>query len=310
MTTGGSTPQRLGRTAALGVSLQLTVRIVGVAATLVAVVASLALVVLVVGLLWFPACARSLRAQVLGIARVQARATGQQLPVPTLPDITPPAPGDSALRTALRDTVALVTNRATWRLLLWALLESCLGVVLAVLPIGLVGWGIDGLLVMPLLHLVLRLEPNEWYAFVPVSSPSMVPVASLLGLVFIALGWLTGPWWVRLHGRWCTVLLAPGEEELRARVEELTVSRTEIRDDAAAELRRLEREVHDGTQSQLVAIGLTLGTAEAMLETDPDRARELIEQAREESSLALSDLRGLMRGIRPPILADRGSARH
>jgi signal transduction histidine kinase len=93
---------------------------------------------------------------------------------------------------------------------------------------------------------------------------------------------------------------------LTARVERLTETRAEVVDAAAAELRRLERDLHDGAQARLVALGINLRAAERMIRTQPDAAVALVAECRETSAQALSDLRNLVRGIYPPVLADRG----
>jgi signal transduction histidine kinase len=93
---------------------------------------------------------------------------------------------------------------------------------------------------------------------------------------------------------------------LTARVERLTQTRAEAVDSAAAELRRLERDLHDGAQARLVALGINLRTAEKMMEASPAAAAALVADCRNTATLALSELRGLVRGIYPPVLADRG----
>ncbi len=72
------------------------------------------------------------------------------------------------------------------------------------------------------------------------------------------------------------------------------------------ELRRVERDLHDGAQARLVSLGMSLGLAEQMMEADPAQARRLLTDARTSAGAALSDLRDLVRGIHPPVLADRG----
>jgi signal transduction histidine kinase len=79
-------------------------------------------------------------------------------------------------------------------------------------------------------------------------------------------------------------------------------------DTQAAELRRIERDLHDGAQARLVALGMSLAIAEQQLEHDPESARALLTEARAASSDALAELRDLVRGIHPPVLADRGLA--
>ncbi len=102
-------------------------------------------------------------------------------------------------------------------------------------------------------------------------------------------------------------MLEPTREMLLSRrVAELYETRHDAVDTSAAELRRIERDLHDGAQARLVAMGMSLGTIEALVERDPARAKQLIAQARENSAEALTELRDLVRGIHPPVLAERG----
>jgi signal transduction histidine kinase len=93
---------------------------------------------------------------------------------------------------------------------------------------------------------------------------------------------------------------------LTARVERLARTRADAVDSAAAELRRLERDLHDGAQARLVALGINLRTAEKLIEVSPPAAATLVADCRNTATLALSELRDLVRGIYPPVLADRG----
>ena len=102
-------------------------------------------------------------------------------------------------------------------------------------------------------------------------------------------------------------LLSPSREAaLEARVGELAATRAGAVDAAAAELQRIERDLHDGAQARLVALALDLGMAEERFARDPEGARELVGEAREEAKRALAELRDLARGIRPSLLAERG----
>jgi signal transduction histidine kinase len=97
------------------------------------------------------------------------------------------------------------------------------------------------------------------------------------------------------------------EAELQERVGELTRTRQGALDVQAAELRRIERDLHDGAQARLVALSLLLGRTEERLGDRPEEA-ELVRRARAEASAAIGELRDLARGIAPPVLADRGLA--
>ena len=102
-------------------------------------------------------------------------------------------------------------------------------------------------------------------------------------------------------------LLAPNERtRLALRVQELTESRAVTVDAQATEIRRIERDLHDGAQARLVALGMSLGMAENAVDSDPAGAKLILAEARAASSEALSELRDLVRGIHPPVLADRG----
>jgi signal transduction histidine kinase len=95
---------------------------------------------------------------------------------------------------------------------------------------------------------------------------------------------------------------------LTQRIDYLEVSRTDAVDMQQSDLSRIERDLHDGAQARLVALGMNLGMAEQKFATDPDGARLLVSEAREGVGDALKELRDLVRGIRPPVLADRGLA--
>ncbi|MFN8111750.1 MAG: histidine kinase [Solirubrobacterales bacterium] len=96
-----------------------------------------------------------------------------------------------------------------------------------------------------------------------------------------------------------------GEHELEERVVELTRTRRGALDVQAQELRRIERDLHDGAQARLVALSMQLGRAEERLADRPED-QELVRAAREEAGAAIAELRDLARGIAPPVLADRG----
>ncbi len=128
-------------------------------------------------------------------------------------------------------------------------------------------------------------------------------MAVLQGLAFAGFGVgltaLTFPALGRFVG-----LSADGE--LTRRVQRLTESRAVVVDTAAADLRRLERDLHDGAQARLVALGMNLRAAEKLIPVSPEAAVALVAEAREASARALTELRELVRGVHPPVLADRG----
>jgi signal transduction histidine kinase len=129
----------------------------------------------------------------------------------------------------------------------------------------------------------------------------------LQGILVAALGFLAAPWMLRAYGTFNRSLLAPTRQaELAQRVQHLSETRSSTIDSGAAEMRRIERDLHDGAQARLVAMGMALDAAGQLLDSKPDAARALLVEARDSSVRALAELRDLVRGIHPPVLADRG----
>ncbi|MER5469655.1 sensor domain-containing protein [Streptomyces sp. NPDC002935] len=100
-------------------------------------------------------------------------------------------------------------------------------------------------------------------------------------------------------------LLSPSDE-LERRIAELESDRGVVVDTAAADLRRIERDLHDGAQARLVNLAMGLGLAKEKLLEDPDAAAVMVDEAHGEVKLALQELRDLARGIHPAVLTDRG----
>ncbi|MGV2921877.1 sensor histidine kinase [Streptomyces alfalfae] len=100
-------------------------------------------------------------------------------------------------------------------------------------------------------------------------------------------------------------LLCPSDE-LERRIAELESDRGVVVDTAAADLRRIERDLHDGAQARLVALAMGLGLAKEKLTEDPEAAARMVDEAHGEVKIALQELRDLARGIHPAVLTDRG----
>jgi len=191
------------------------------------------------------------------------------------------------------------------RELAWLAVHGLTGSVVGILGVALPASAINAVLV-----------PAYWWAVPeddPVTSP--YPVTSWLGAAFmplVALGyallslWFT-PWLGRLQSRWSRALLSPpAGARLALRVAELTASRAAALEAHGAELRRIERDLHDGTQNKLVAVAMHLGIVERALRRDPAVALPMVLKAQDAVSDALSGLRGVVRSIYPPVLAERG----
>ena len=97
-------------------------------------------------------------------------------------------------------------------------------------------------------------------------------------------------------------------EELKARLVDLHAAQRRLVTAQDVERRRLERNIHDGAQQQLVALAVKLKLADALVERDPAQARTMLEGLQADTQTALEELRDLARGIYPPLLADQGLA--
>jgi signal transduction histidine kinase len=200
----------------------------------------------------------------------------------------------------------IVTDPATWRDLAWLIPGAVVGLGLGVISLAVPLYGIEGLTLLPLWIWL----GTGWYgygAIWPIETVAEGLLSLPQGLLILAVGITAAPWLRWVDARFAKVFLRPTKAaELRLRVTELTVTRAHTVDAQAAELRRIERDLHDGAQARLVALGMAIGLAEETLDRDPATARRLLAEAREASSTALVELRHLVRGIHPPVLAERG----
>ncbi|WP_370617538.1 sensor histidine kinase [Mumia qirimensis] len=195
---------------------------------------------------------------------------------------------------------------ARWRDLGWAYVSTTLGWLLSLIPVTLL-LGVVWFAIFPFIYWVTPagvFDMDWWVVQVhdQQSSFSMWIAAGVCALVW----WLLTPPVSRARARLDLGLLSPTRSELERRLIEVSASRSETIDHSAAELRRIERDLHDGAQARLVSLGMSLGLAEQLLTTDPAAAARLIEEARATTTSALGDLRSVVRGIHPPVLADRG----
>jgi signal transduction histidine kinase len=189
----------------------------------------------------------------------------------------------------------LLTDPATWRDLLWMLVGVPVSVVLGLLPAFLVVAG--------LWTLVLDVG-DLFFGWWPGAVPSFWGQVFLLSM--LPLGVVLGPLLLRTHAWAASSLLSPTREAMATQVGQLAESRSQAVDASAAELRRIERDLHDGAQARLVSLGMNIGFAEQVLRDNPDLALSLLAEARSSSGQALVELRTLVRGIHPPVLAERG----
>lgn len=215
-----------------------------------------------------------------------------------------PAPHDRwpvRLWTILRDP-------ASWRDWAWLVANSITvwftcGLSLVVFLCGVVA------LIYPILYQltppqVFRTPLGEGFRLDSVQkSFALVP----LGPVFLLLWYRTSTSLANLNALVIRFLLGPTEQaRLRARVAYLATSRAETVDTQAGELRRIERDLHDGAQARLVSLGMSIGLARQMLPDDQQAVQRMLSDAQKVTGDALAELRDLVRGIHPPVLADRG----
>ncbi|MFE1250533.1 sensor histidine kinase [Streptomyces sp. NPDC058741] len=226
-------------------------------------------------------------------------------------DVAEPEPLRMRKQGAMAWMVAVLKSGSSWRALLYAVLHLPWAVFSFVVAVTLwtLGWG---LLTYPLWFWVLpmyagqdgiQLYGDETHR-IYLDNAFEVAVTALVGLLFT----IATPWIVRaltmvdrllVHG-----LLGPSR--LASRVVELESDRGVVVDAAAADLRRIEQDLHDGAQARLVALAMDLGLAKEKLREDPETAVRMVDEAHGEVKTALRELRDLARGIHPAVLTDRG----
>ncbi|MFD8885973.1 sensor histidine kinase [Streptomyces erythrochromogenes] len=226
-------------------------------------------------------------------------------------DVIEPAPIRAKKSGALAAMGAVLKNGSAWRHVLysvihfpWAVFGFCLA-----LTFWAAGWAY---LLYPLWFWVfpaytdqpgLQLFQNGDYSFY-LDSPAEIALTCLVGLALT----LATPWLIRALTTVDRVMVGGllGASRLDSRVTELESDRGVVVDTAAADLRRIERDLHDGAQARLVALAMDLGLAKEKLGEDPRAAARMVDEAHGEVKIALQELRDLARGIHPAVLTDRG----
>jgi signal transduction histidine kinase len=259
---------------------------------------SLVVLPLGLGLVLLPAVTAGVRA-LANRFRGSAAWIGVPIPVPYKVRPTRAPVGWGATRWIL-------TDAATWRDLSWLIADVPVSLVLGIVPAAAILYGAEGVTFIPLL-LSYTLDWYGYGVFWPIDTAFKAWAAAPQGFVFIVVGLTLAPLALWVAAQFGRLLLAPTKAAtLRLRVRHLTESRSDSVDAQAAELRRIERDLHDGAQARLVSLSMSIGLAEQLMSTDPDAAQQLMAEAREASGHALVELRNLVRGIHPPVLAERG----
>ncbi|MFE4513592.1 sensor histidine kinase [Kitasatospora sp. NPDC056783] len=136
---------------------------------------------------------------------------------------------------------------------------------------------------------------------------AVTPGLTGYGVAVMAAGLAGAPYAWRILGPVGRRFLGPvPSTRLGRRVRELETIRADLTQTQAAELERIERGLHDGAQARLVAMGMSMGAAEQLVDTNPQAAKAILAEARATSVTALAELRSLVRGINPPVLTERG----
>ncbi|MFI0449039.1 sensor domain-containing protein [Actinomadura sp. 6N118] len=274
-------------------------------------ITSYSLVTSVVGILMVPPVVMLARSLMNVYRDLIGKWTGVQIERPYLPE--PPEEEDPGFVGQWNRFLRLSSDPATWRDMAWLIADPIVVFFTAALPFYLVAYGLWGLILAGGVgDVIADANGQEWYGFIHIEegyadNGVKMTATVLLGTVFMVAGFLSGPRLLKVYGRWGQLLLGPTEKsKLALRVQHLTETRSDAVDASAAELRRIERDLHDGAQARLVAMGMTLGAIEHLLDKDPAKARLLLAETRQSSAKALHELRDLVRGIHPPVLADRG----
>lgn len=277
--------------------------IVGSVTLFVLAVVSISLIPLGIGLVTTPYVLTAVRKHANQRRLLAITWSDVRIPVPYRPF---PTDVRSGFTGQVERTGLMLKDPATWRDIQWLLVDMTAGYVVSILAAALMIYPVEGFVLAAGLWRVFT-HDRYWYGFVPVDSQATALAAAALGVALFATGVLLSERLLHAHFVIARSVLAPThEQELALRIDRLTETRHEAVDTAASELRRIERDLHDGAQARLVAMGMNLGTIEALIEKDPAQAKKLLAMARESSAEALTELRDLVRGIHPPVLAERG----
>ncbi|MFC8534693.1 sensor histidine kinase [Streptomyces sp. NPDC057249] len=226
-------------------------------------------------------------------------------------DVADPAPVRGRKGGLMSWVGAVLKSGVSWRHLLYALLHFPWAVFAFCLALTLQAWGWAAL-TYPLWHWFvpshtgvsgIQLYGDAQHEVYLDSGVDLALTAGLgLGIVILT------PWVIRglatVDRLMVAGLLSPSR--LAERVTELESDRGVVVDTAAADLRRIERDLHDGAQARLVALAMDLGLAKEKLTDDPEAAARMVDEAHGEVKVALQELRDLARGIHPAVLTDRG----
>jgi signal transduction histidine kinase len=288
--------------------ISLPITLAATYATVLLLGGSILLSITVVGLPLMALVLVGARYLTTGIRKLAHALLGWRIEAPPKP-VTKPGP-IGWIRSRLSDQTA-------WRAVGFLLARAPVAAVAFVPTVALWVFGFVGF-TMPIQQAIGLNRPSHgrheaWlmFASVRMAQAPALTITSLLGaLMLLAAPWVSR-YALRLDHMLMSALLTPTATSKR--VTELEQSRSHAVQDSAATVRRIERDLHDGAQARLVALGMKLSRASERLaddgdtEFDPAVARQLVDEARDDVKLAIAELRDLVRGIHPPVL-DKGLA--
>ncbi|MCC3302795.1 sensor histidine kinase [Arthrobacter sp. zg-Y895] len=208
-------------------------------------------------------------------------------------------------RYSFTELAALLSAPETKRDLSWLLFHCAFAVLAAALALALPFGAVLYVTAAPLWQLFPPDAPLELTIFVRSWGDAVLMM--LLGLVYAAGAWLLLPWLARRFSEATLGILSPRRyADLARRISDLSAARASALAAHAAELRRIERELHDGAQNRLVGVVMMLGLAQRAAETDPAAAVPFIGRAQDAASEALAGLRAAVHDIYPPVLDELG----
>jgi signal transduction histidine kinase len=205
---------------------------------------------------------------------------------------------------ALRRGWRRLTSRGTWKEIAYCLLLLPIGTVFFSLVVTLWSVALAGVLLPAYGYALPGGEVASWLHW---SSSAEVWTGFAVGLLALLAAPAVTRGLADVELAMVRALLTPsGAELLTAKVSSLTESRARVVDAADAERRRIERDLHDGTQQHLVSLAMNLGMAKEKLDSDPEAARQLVADAHQQAKDSITELRNVIRGVYPAVLTDRG----
>jgi len=202
----------------------------------------------------------------------------------------------------------ILADPATWRDLSWLLFNTVVGLI-GLIPAAGLYYVLEGLVMAGgLWRTVLRAEGHgRWYLYVRVDSPETALIAAVLAIALFLVWVLASPPILKTHAYFARSLLGPTRRAaLASRVRHLAETRSDALEAQAAELRRIERDLHDGTQQRLVSLALDVRAAEASAPPELVELKAQLSRTADGLAGAVENLQEISRGIHPAILSQGG----